>query len=110
MASTISLEYLNSIQGSPNGLATLDENGIVPVSQLPDNLLNNYKGEFADEAALVAEYATATLGDYAYSTETSSFWYWSPTLSEWVNQEITATAYLALTADAKADVPYIIVP
>lgn len=107
--STVSFEYLQSIQGVANGLATLGADGVVPVSQLPEGLLNNYKGEFADEAAITAAYATAVLGDYAYNTETASFWYWSPTLSAWVNQEITATAYMALSDAAKKDVPYIII-
>lgn len=109
MASQVSLEYLQSIQGVAGGIATLGDDGIVPLAQLPEGLVNNYKGEFADEAAITAALATAVKGDYTYNTETSSFWYWSDTLSSWVNQEITASAYMALTDAAKADVPYIII-
>lgn len=112
MASAVSLEYLNSQKGVPNGLASLDGTGKIPVSQLPAGSVETYKGEFATEAALTAAFPTGATADYAYVTGTNSFWYWNSGLATaaWVNQEITATAYTALTAAAKARVPYIIVP
>lgn len=112
MASAISLEYLQSISGAANGLASLGSAGTIPVAQLPDSVIPPYKGVYADQAALSAAYTSANHGDYAYVTDTASHWYWNPALTTaaWVNQEITAAAYSALTAEQKAAVPYIIVP
>jgi len=110
MASAISYEYLKSREGAVNGIATLDGTGKVPVSQLPDAAIETYKGEYADEAALILAYPTAFLADYAYNTDTSSYWYWNDALvtPAWVNQQITEAAYLALSAAERAAVPYII--
>ena len=118
MASSISLEYLQSLQGAANGLASLDSTGAVPLSQLPSSVMGLFKGEFADETALEAAFPTATIADFAYVTSTNSFWYWnaglmstdSPDVPSWVNQEIIDTDYLALSATAQAMVPYIIIP
>ena len=109
--STVSFEYLQSIQGVANGLATLGADGTVPVSQLPDGLLNNYKGEFADADALTAAYPTASQGSYAFVTA-SGYYCWNAQLATpaWVSQSITATDYLSLTTEAKTGVNYIIVP
>lgn len=112
MASAISLEYLLSIKGTADGLATLDTTGKIPVSQLPEAALDGFLGEYATEAALEAAYPTAALANYAYVNATSSYWYWNSGLSTpaWVNQQITAAAYLALTAAEQAPVPYVIIP
>lgn len=112
MASAISFEYLNSIEGVANGLATLDGSGKLPISQLPENIIETYKGEYLDSIALIAAYPLADLADYAYVIATNSYWYWNDALllPGWVNQQITAIAYLALTPAAKAAVPYIIIP
>lgn len=112
MSSSISLEYLNSIKGSANGLATLDGTGKVPISQLPGGAIETYKGEYATSSALNTAYPSANLADYAYVTATSSFWYWNRALSvpTWVNQEITAIDYNALSSAEKSVVPYIIIP
>lgn len=71
---------------------------------------NNYKGRFATSAELQTKYPTASLADYAYVNNTSSYWYWNSGLAtpSWVNQEITESAYLALVSAAKAAVPYIV--
>jgi len=110
MASAISIEYLLSIEGQANGLATLDANGTVPTDQLPTIAINNFKGEFATAAALQTAYPTAKVADYAYVTATKSFWYWNIELdtAAWVNQEITTTAYNKLTDEQKAGLSYII--
>ena len=110
MASAISYEYLKSREGAINGIATLDGTGKVPVAQLPDAAIETYKGEYADEAALILAYPTASLADYAYNTDTSSYWYWNDALGTpaWVNQQITEAAYLALSVAERAAVPYII--
>lgn len=112
IASAISLEYLQSLQGQPGGLATLDAGGTIPLSQIPDSVLPPFKGEFADQAALIAAAPTGSVADYAYVDDTQSYWYWNAKLSTpaWVNQEITATAYTALSQAEKKAVPYIIVP
>ena len=112
MASAVSLEYLTSIEGQANGIATLDGTGKIPASQLPPSSVETYKGEFATSAALISAYPTGATADYAYVTATSSYWYWNSGLTTpaWVDQQITATAYFALAAAAKARVPYIIVP
>lgn len=111
MASSISYEYLISIEGVANGLATLDGTGKVPVSQLPDASIETYKGQFADEAAIILAYPTAALADYAWNIATASFWYWNEALAipAWVDQTITATDYNLLSAAEKAAVPYIII-
>ncbi|MCL2839203.1 MAG: hypothetical protein FWE05_00390 [Defluviitaleaceae bacterium] len=118
MASAISLEYLKSIEGTPNGLATLDSSGLVPVSLLPPSVISHFKGQFATAASLESAVSTGTMADYAYVTATNSFWYWNagltssdtPSSPGWVNQNITDTAYLALSVTAQAMIPYIIVP
>ena len=112
MSSAISLEYLNSIEGVANGLATLDGTGKVPLSQIPGGAIETYKGEYATSALLITAYPSANLADYAYVTATLSYWYWNKSLSTpaWVNQEITATAYNLLSDTEKASVPYIIIP
>jgi len=114
MASAVSLEYLKSLMGAPGGLPTLDENGEIPITQLP-SVLSLFKGQFADEAGLVDEHPTSELACYAYVDETLSFWYWNAGLAAplepaWVNQEITEDDYDELTDLAKSMVPYIIVP
>lgn len=70
-----------------------------------------YKGEYATEAALTTAYPTGLLADYAYVTATLTYWYWNAGLltPAWVNQQITAAAYAALTAAAQVAVPYILV-
>ena len=94
-----------------NGLATLDATGKIPVSELPDVAVSPYKGEYADSAALILAYPTATLADYAYVTATSTYWYWNAALAvpAWVNQQIAEAAYLALSVAERAAVPYIVV-
>lgn len=111
MSSSISYEYLSSIKGSANGLASLDGSGKVPVSQLPSSAIETFKGEYGTSSALIIAYPTASLADYAYVDTTNSYWYWNKSLTTpaWVNQEITETNYLALSSAAKASVPYIIV-
>ncbi len=110
MASAISYEYLMDQKGKAGGIASLDASGNVPDTQLPSSVINPYKGTFETEAALKAEYPEGELGDSAYVTATSSKWYWNPQLTTpaWVNSEINEAAYIELSDEAKAAVPYII--
>jgi len=112
MASAVSFEYLKSIQGAPNGIPTLDSSGKIPTGQLPVTAVSPFKGQFAVETELTTEYPTAGIADYAFIVDTLSFWYWNAGLTTpaWVNQEITETDYLLLSGNAKAMVPYIIIP
>ena len=112
MANAVSYEYLKSIQGAPNGIPTLDGDGEIPASQLPSSAVSPFKGQFADEAELTTEYPTAGIADFAFVDDTSSFWYWNAGLDvpAWVNQEITETDYLALTAVEQSMVPYLVTP
>ncbi|MDD2505613.1 MAG: hypothetical protein PHF21_05045 [Bacilli bacterium] len=112
MASSVSYELLQAKQGAINGIATLDGTGKVPVAQLPASAIETYKGKYATSVALIAAHATGVLADYAYVTETTSYWYWNEELEAgeaWVNQQITEAAYALLTAAEKAAVPYIVV-
>lgn len=111
MASAISYEFYTLVKGNPNGIASLDGDGKLLVSQLPPSAVETYKGEYDTEAALVAAFETASLGDYAYVSGTGSYWYWNDATDPhaWVNQEISSTAYSALSAAEKAAVPYIVV-
>ena len=112
MASAVSLEYLKSIQGAPGGIPTLDDKGEIPIGQLPPGAVSPFKGLFATQADLLSAYPTAEMADYAYVTATNSFWYWNQGLTPpaWTNQNITEADYLPLSIEAKAMVPYIIVP
>lgn len=112
MANAVSYELFQAKQGVANGIATLDATGKVPVSQLPAAVIETYKGEYADEAAIILAYPTASLADYAYNDDTSSYWYWNdaPTIAAWVNQQISEADYILLTAAEKAAVPYIVTP
>lgn len=71
---------------------------------------NNYKGNFDTSIKLQTDYPTASLADYAYVNGTASYWYWNAALGTpaWVNQEITESAYIALSDSVKAAVPYIV--
>lgn len=113
MASSISLEYLRSIEGAANGLATLDGSGKVPVSQIPTSALESpYKGSYADYLTLATAIPTGERADYAYVEDEEVFYYWNSELGSpsWIPQTITPTAYDLLTATQKAQVPYIIIP
>lgn len=59
-----------------------------------------YKGEYNDSTTLQTAYPTALLGDYAYVTGSSSYWYQNAAATKltWVNQQISEAAYNALTA------------
>lgn len=125
MASAISYELFQSKQGTPNGLATLDANGKIPLSQLPlldlppstqsysevhFQSVQAYKGKFTTLKDLMTNYPTAELADYAYVTETYSYWYWNEAIEvpNWVNQQISEADYLLLNYAAKLVVPYIV--
>ena len=115
MASAISLEYLQSIQSQPGGLATLTPSGdtypgTVPENQLPPNAKSPFKGSFADSANLETAYPTGSMADFAYVTADLAFYYWDDISASWVNQNITASAYAALSASEKSVVPWIIIP
>jgi len=112
MASSISLEYLLSIEGVANGLATLDSSGLIPAAQIPPAAMDVFKGEYATESDLTTAFPTGSIAQYAYVDATSSFWYWNGKLATpaWVNQLVTSTDYLALTAAQQSVVPYIIIP
>ena len=112
MASAVSLEYLKSLLGADNGIATLDNDGLVPTSQLPPESASPFKGHYADEAELTTAYPLANIADYAYVDDSLSFWYWNDGLSTpaWVNQEIIEADYDLLSDLEKSMVPYLIVP
>ena len=112
MASAISYELFQAKRGAANGIASLGSDSKVPVGQLPAEAISPYKGTYATSAALIAAHATADEGDYAYVTETTSYWYWNAALGTpaWVNQQITESAYAALSTAEKAAVPYIVIP
>jgi len=116
-ANAVSYEYLKSIQGAPNGIPVLDENGEIPSTQLPD-IVTLFKGRFVDETALKTAFPEAGIANFAFVDDTASFWYWNPELldssdepdPDWVNQEITEEDYLGLTALQKSVVPYLVIP
>jgi len=116
-ANAVSYEYLKSIQGVPNGIPVLDENGEIPTTQLPDSM-TLFKGRFTDAVALRTAFPTASIACYAFVNDTASFWYWNPELldgssapdPDWVNQEISEEDYLALTVIQRSVVPYLVIP
>lgn len=112
MASSVSYELFQAKQGVASGLATLDVSGKIPVTQLPAEAIESYKGQYDTSALLIAAHPTGILGDYAYVTETTSYWYWNAELAvpAWVNQQITEAAYALLSAAEQAAVPYILIP
>jgi len=109
MASSVSYEFLKSQYGVAGGLATLDNNGLVPTSQLPPNTLSIFQGQFADEAALVAAVPTGQMAWFAYNLDTSSFWYWSIADNNWQNQQISEASYILLSSYQQSVVPFIVV-
>lgn len=113
MASSISLEYLQSIEGAANGLATLDSSGTIPVVQLPAIAITSpYKGSYADYLTLATAFPTGSVADYAYVEDEAVFYYWNQELGSpsWIPQTITENDYSLLSAAAKSQVPYIIIP
>ena len=111
MASAVSYEYLIAKKAVANGFATLDATTKMPEDQLPTSAVQVYKGNYADDAAIIAAHATGTLAEYAYNQDTSSHWYWNAEIGTpaWVNQQITEVAYNALSTAEKAAVPYIVI-
>lgn len=69
----------------------------------------NYKGEYGTSAQLIADNPNSVLADYGYVNETSSFWYYSPTLGTYVNQNVTASQYSSYEQAVKDEIPFIIV-
>lgn len=110
----MSVAELNEIcvprQGEADGIATLDSNTKVPLSQIPSEAIETYKGQYETSSALIDAYSTAALADYAYVTATLSYWYWNSALASaaWVNQQVSEAAYTALSSAEKAAVPYIV--
>lgn len=69
-----------------------------------------WKGEFRTLNELQIAFPVAYKPDFAFVQETDSFWYWSQTLGQWVNQDITSSDYELLTPEQRESIPYIIVP
>lgn len=111
MASAVSLEYLQSIEGQPNGLATLDNNGQLPAAQIPPTS-ELYKGEFPNPGALATAFPNAAQNNFAWVVSTETNWFWNDQLvpGQWVNSNIAIADYTLLTASQKAAVPYVILP
>ena len=112
MGSAISYEYFNSLINEPHGIAGIGEDGKLPIGIMPGGSVETYKGIFATSVLLIAAHPIGSVADYAFVTATESYWYWNAAIVTpgWVNQCITAAAYLPLTTAAKAEVPYIIIP
>lgn len=70
----------------------------------------NYKGEYDTSEELISENPNSVLGDYGYSNDTNSFWYYSPTLGTYVNQEVTVSEYMAHSTEVRDEIPFIIIP
>ena len=79
--------------GQPNGVATLDENGKLVLSQIPGGITpggdSHNKGWFATPDSLPT---TAEDGDYAIVGSTDTIWVWDSDTSKWVNSGSTAGA------------------
>lgn len=69
-----------------------------------------WKFRYPTVSALEAALPGGEMAWFAFVEETKSFWFWSDTLNQWVNQNISADDYMLLTIDDRASVPYIIVP
>jgi len=121
MSSCISYEFFQTKQGMPNGIATLDEDGKIPLSQLPDldmpvskattiKTKETFKGKYVGIKELISSNEKAKLADYAYVYETKSYWYWNEVLAKWVNENISESEYNSLKDDEKDSIPYIVGP
>lgn len=121
MSSCISYEFFQSKQGMPNGIATLDKDGKIPFSQLPDfdnpvaktttiKTKETFKGKYVEIKELISSNEEAQLADYAYVYETKSYWYWNEALAKWVNENISESAYNTLKDVEKDSIPYIVGP
>ncbi len=71
-------------RGAANGVAGLDENARVPISQLPAALAHN-RGYYATQVALEAAYPTAAAGDFTTIGETDTVWIWDADTEAWVD-------------------------
>jgi len=111
MANAVSYEFLKALMGAPNGIPTLDGDGEIPITQLPEAAVSPFRGRFAEIDDL-EDVETPKLADYAFVDESTSFWFWNPglTTAAWVNQEINEEDYIALSPAAKAMIPYLVVP
>jgi len=110
MASAVSYEFLKdkATNPTPDWFATLDSTGVIPVTQMPSGMISPYKGELATTALP----STGVIADYAWNTDTQTFWYWQnfSTPPAWVDQEITEADYILLTPQEQAAVPYLVIP
>jgi hypothetical protein len=104
MASSITLEYLESIKGAPNGLSTLDASGKIPASEIPA-ITHAFVGNYTAIADLQTAYSTADYGMYGYISGIKYFYNAALTTPGWTSVEVTATAYNAMTAAERAGMP-----
>ncbi|WMJ23363.1 hypothetical protein RBG61_01490 [Paludicola sp. MB14-C6] len=68
----------------------------------------SYKGLYETSTELKIKYPSAQLSDYAYVSQSKSYWYWSTAFNDWVNQETSEAIYITLNPQQKAAVPYIV--
>lgn len=71
---------------------------------------DNYKGEFDTVQDLTNAASNPVLNDYGYIQQSNSFWYYSPTLEQFINQEVTASQYMAYPEAVREEINFIIIP
>ncbi len=109
--SNISFEYLQSLIGNASGIAPLGPDGKLPDTYLPDTARGAFVGSYATLAELQAAHPTGLAGQYGLVAGKTYYWNTAQTMMKWNPEEITASAYQALTAEEKAGQPsFLIVP
>lgn len=73
-----------SARGAANGVASLDENVRIFISQLPEALAHNL-GYFATQSALESAYPSASAGDFAIVGTTDTVWVWDADTEAWLD-------------------------
>lgn len=71
---------------------------------------SDFLGTYENSASLITANPNAELGQYGFVSETNSYWYWSEINQTFVDQNITANNYLALSDEEKSEIDWIIVP
>jgi len=109
MASAVSYELLQSMKGANGGLATLGNDGLIPLNQLPPTSQSIFLGIFATVADLPA---TGSMAQFAWVTAENMFYYYNSKLTTptFVPQQIEESDYLLLTSVQQSAVPYVVVP
>jgi len=75
--SSINIDPVNSAYIAKFALLVVNKDKCATYPANTNQFINYYKGVFANEAAIIAAYPAAILGEFVYNEETEGFWCWN---------------------------------